>query len=281
MGVIRPDQAFNGSRNSRTIARATLQSLDDLGFNVIGQNFKDWVRDTAPLMYREGARNGQIWVEAMGGQTGPPFGKGHKFLNWRFEKQDIEALRATMTQRYQFANEISEETRQYVRSTFMEAVTDRRRRRDLMGKLISDGELTSLVDKAGRTISVQRRAQMFADWHQTDTFNTAQFENDRKAFGDDPYKIWDAVIDLHTSEITLQRAGKIAKESEWGAAGGNVFDGSGYPPLWPGCRCKLRAVDPTWFEDGDWEAAQRGEPMLVGRDREIASRRLQEFAVAA
>jgi len=272
MGVIRPEDVFNGSKQQRAMVRAVLQTVEDLGAGPLAESFKDWVKVNAPLAYKEGRKNGEVFVEAMAGKKGQP---------WRWAKQDTEALKSTVTQAYKFANSIPAESTQYYREVMSRAVGERWGRKQLMSHLVKDGELTSLTDAAGRELSVQHRAAMFADWHLNDTMNQAQWTHDQQAFGEDPHMIWDGVIDGNTSQITLDRVGKIQRRTEWQAAGGNVFDGSGIPPLWPGCRCKLRAVDKTWFSPEEWGQATGGGQMLIGRDLEFFNRRTQELQRAA
>jgi len=280
-GVVKLEDAFTGSRAERAAVRGMLQAMEDLSGGPLAESFKAWVKTNAPLAYKEGRENGRVFVEAMNSETGPPYGVGHEYLHWRWTKQDAEALKATVTQAYKFANQIPAESAEYYREIMARAVGERWSRKQLIQTLVRDGELTSLTDSAGREISVQRRAAMFADWHLNDTVNMAQKTHDTLAFGEDPPMIWDAVIDSHTSEITLERVGKIQKRSEWEAAGGNVFDGSGIPPLWPGCRCKLRAVDKTWFSEDEWTQATGGESMLTGQDLELYNRRKAELAAKA
>lgn len=256
------------SKANGAAVQGTLKAIEGLGYGALAVPMKEWARKHVPQAYAEGLKDRGIFVSIMGGKRVP----------MALTEQDTVTLRAALTDAYKFANKVPAETSAYYRATFTRSLGERWTKKKLAKNLIKDGRLTSLVDKAGREISVKQRAEMFANWHVNSTHNIAQRAKDTETYGEDPLEIWDAVLDSHTSQITFERVGKVFRRSEWDKMGGNVFDGSGHPPLWPGCRCRTRAVERAWFEPDEWEQLERGEPLLFGEDQ---SEYMRHLAVAA
>lgn len=259
--------AFIRNGKNEAAVRGMLQAIERLGYGELSEPLKEWAKKYAPKAYAQGMQETGLWHSEMSGSV----------VQFNFRDTDATFLRAALTDAYRFANRMPAESTRYFRTIWTRAMGERWTPKQVISALQTDGKLTSLVDRAGRTISVERRAEMFNDWHLTSTHNRAQRAKDTEAFGKDPLEIWDAVIDLHTAPLTLERAGKVLKRSEWQSAGGNVFDGSGIPPLWPGCRCRLRAVSKSWFSDDEWSRIEAGQAILEGEDL-AEFKRLQKAA---
>ena len=247
--------------------RGMLNAVEDLGYSKCAQPMKQWIRVYAPAAYRQGISENTAFFAAMG-----------EFVIFAFRDTDATFLRASIVDAYKFANRIPAESTRFFRALFTRAMGERWTRKQLIDAVSESGKLTSIIDKGGRIVTLERRAEMFADYHLDSIQNMAQTAKDTEAFGADPFEVWDAVIDSHTAPISLERAGRIRKRSEWDAMGGDVFNPeNGHPPLWPHDRCRTRAVSEAWFTKDEWARATAGEPVLSGVDREEYDR-LQEAA---